>query len=365
MVNSNLTLANVVFTPLDCTDGHANIVSSRRGGCELIAMSSRSSATVPPRPRVALLYPGQGAQYVGMARSVYERDPAFRAMFDMCADCCALPLRRLVFAGEEAVLGRTDVTQPAMFVIECALTAMLNSWGLRPDVTLGHSIGEYAAAYAAGMITAEEGCRLVLERGRLMRERCERSALVAVSGSEADLVRLLAAHPGLEIAIQNTSRSVVVGGSCHAAERFCAAAAAAKRPVRTLAVSHAFHTRFMDPMLRSFGLATEAIGVRRTRGVAFISAAAGEELDRVDGRYWVQHVRGPVRFAQALHSLADCMPEVVIEVGPGRTLVGLARSELGKDVAGAWLTLLSPREDEWGAVTSAAEVLKATGAIEV
>jgi acyl transferase domain-containing protein len=296
-----------------------------------------------------------------MAHAVYKREPAFRTAFDRCADYCSLPLKRLVFESEKAVLDRTDATQPAVFAVEYALTAMLSSWGVRPDIVLGHSVGEYAAAYAAGMLTAEEACQLVVARGRLMWDRCERGALVAISASEAELALLMHTHPGIEVALENGRRSFVVGGPCYAAERFRASAAAARIPARTLSVSHAFHTRFMDPMLEEFALAAKHISNRDAHGVTFISSVTGGELESTGSRYWVEHVRRPVRFAEALHNLAGEMPDVVIEAGPGRALTTFARREIGKDAAGAWVALLSPEDDEWGAVTRAAVVLGAKG----
>jgi acyl transferase domain-containing protein len=313
---------------------------------------------------VALLYPGQGAQYPGMARSVYEREPTFRVAFDRCAECCGLPLARLAFDGERATLDRTDTTQPAIFAIEYALTAMLRGWGVRPAVVLGHSVGEYAAACTAGMLTVEEACHAVTARGRLMQERCEPSAMVAIDAPEEDLRLLLRAHPDVELAVGNTARSVVVGGSRDAAAQFRAAATRAGLPARSLPVSHAFHTRFMDPMLETFAATTRGIGDRHADGVTFLSSSTGGELEYTNGRYWVEHVRRPVRFAEALRRLGALMPDIVVEVGPGRTLIGLAQRELGRDAARRWVALLASRRDEHCALMRAAAELWLNGAMD-
>jgi acyl transferase domain-containing protein len=280
-----------------------------------------------------------------MARSLYEREPAFRDAFDRCDRYSALPLTRVVFEGQRATLDRTDATQPAIFAVEYALTELLHSWGVRPDVVLGHSVGEYAAAYASGMLTVEEASRVVGVRGRLMLEHCEPSTLVAVGASEDDLQYLLRAHPDIEVALRNAARSTVVGGSHDAAERFRAAVVRAGLPARVLSVSHAFHTRFMEPMLERFAATTESLAERESE-VTFISSSTGGELGRTSGIYWVQHVRQPVRFAEALYRLEAHTPDLVVEVGPGRILIGLAQRELGKNAAAQWVALLPSGHDE-------------------
>jgi phthiocerol/phenolphthiocerol synthesis type-I polyketide synthase E len=306
---------------------------SKRQRCEGAPVAGRLAG-------VAMLYPGQGAQYPGMARAMYRREPAFRAAFERCSDHCGLPLARLVFDGDRTTLDRTDTTQPAIFAVEYSLTMMLRSWGVRPSVVLGHSIGEFAAACAAGLLTVEEACRAVVARGRLMLACCKPGAMLAVIACERDLRRLLREHPDVELAVSNGARSVVVGGPRPAVARFRTAAAGAGIPTRSLCVSHAFHTKLMDPMLETFASTIQGLGGQPADDVRFLSSATGDEVERTNDSYWVQHVRRPVRFAEAVARLGRYSPQVVMEVGPGRTLIGLAQRELGRSAAEHWVALL-------------------------
>lgn len=321
-----------------------------------------SLGTKDGRPRVAVLYPGQGAQYPGMARSLYESEPAFREAFDRCAELCEPPVAELAFESDKAALDRTDATQPAIFVVEYALTELLASWGVRPSIVLGHSIGEYAAACAAGMLTLEDACRLICARGRLMLEHCRPGVLAAVNAPDESLQLLLAKHPDVEVALRNATASTVVGGTHEAMQRFVLAAGAAGATARTLAVSHAFHTRLMDPMLEHFAPLTESLR-ESVASTTFVSSVTGSEIDRVGGSYWVEHIRRPVLFGDALHSLARHSPDVIVEAGPGRTLTWLAQRELGKQAAGSWIGLLASKHDERGAIERAMEQLRRAGHI--
>jgi acyl transferase domain-containing protein len=299
-----------------------------------------------------MLYPGQGAQYPGMARDLYLYEPVFRRSFDHCATCCDLPLGRLIFDDERATLDRTEITQPAIFGVEYALTEMLRARGLEPDLVLGHSVGEYAAACAAGMLTVEEAGAAVATRGRLMSQHCEPGALLAVVAHEPDLELLLCEHPDVEVALRNATNHVVIGGPHGAVEQFRTVATRAGLPARMLSVSHAFHTRMMEPMLDHFSETIAHLRGRQPK-TAFISSVTGGGLTHVDADYWVDHVRQPVRFAEALRSLRIHAPTVVLEVGPGRTLIGLAKHEVGRGAARRWLPLLYPGADDHAAVMSA------------
>ncbi len=341
------------------------LAGDHRSPCDLLddlACGEHPQGNTGRNVRVAMLYPGQGAQYPGMARCLYEREAAFREPFDRCVACCDLPLAQLIFGGESSALDRTDTTQPAIFAVEYALTVMLRSWGVRPEVVLGHSIGEYAAACAAGMLTVQDASRLVSARGRLMVDHCQPGALLVLGARESDLRLLLREHPDVEVALRNGARNIVVGGSREAVERFRAAAGAAGLIARLLPVSHAFHTRLMEPMLEPFAHATASLCTRDPE-VTFISSTTGAQLlERAGASYWVEHVRRPVSFARALASLGRHSPEIVIEVGPGQVLTGLARREMGSASATKWLTLLPRLGEEHAALIGAAAELWRCGA---
>ncbi|MFP2911889.1 type I polyketide synthase [Pyxidicoccus sp. 3LFB2] len=272
------------------------------------------------RPQVTFLFTGQGSQYAGMGKGLYESHPTFRNAIDRCARALTgvlpLPLTEVLF-GEGAPLDQTQYTQPALFALEYALCEVWREWGVVPDAVLGHSVGEFPAACVAGVFDVEEGIRLVAERARLMQQLPAGGVMVAVQEGEAEVQPLLAEHPAVSLAALNGPRSVVLSGP--AAEVDTVVRALESRGIRSrpLTVSHAFHSALMDPALPAFGRAASSVSYRPPK-VAWVTNLTGEQASSVSAQYWEQQLRQPVRFAQGVQTLAAAGRRLFLEVGPSR-----------------------------------------------
>jgi phthiocerol/phenolphthiocerol synthesis type-I polyketide synthase E len=287
----------------------------------------------PGEHPVAFLFPGQGAQYVGMGRGLYESEPAFRDAVDRCCELLPFDLRALMWgegAGAER-LQQTETAQPALFVISWATAQLWLSWGVRPSALLGHSIGEYVAACLAGVFSLEDALALVVERGRLMQGMAP-GAMLAVPLPEAEVVEILDRHSDrhageLSLAAVNRPNLCVVSGSPAAIEAVAAELADRGVTARRLHTSHAFHSFTADPILAPF---TEA--VRRVRlappAIPLVSNLTGVWMrpeEATDPTYWARQLRGAVRFADGLAQLLAEPQRILLETGPGDTLASFVR----------------------------------------
>ncbi|MEU8703382.1 type I polyketide synthase, partial [Streptomyces sp. NPDC048680] len=300
----------------------------------LTALASGAPATVEGEARpdrtTAFLFTGQGSQRAGMGEELAAAYPAFAdAWAEVCAEFDTVlprPLREVVAEGGDD-LDQTVYAQAAVFAFEVALSALLDSWGVRPDLVAGHSVGELAAAHVAGVLSLRHAVVVVAARGRLMQALPVGGAMVAVQASEAEVAGDLG--PAVALAAVNGPTSVVLSGDEDAVLAAAEPFAALGRKTRRLRVSHAFHSHRMDPVLDRFRQVLVAVAFTPPR-VPFVSAVTGapvgEEL--CDPGYWVRNVRDTVRFADAVQALADDGTDTFVEVGPDAVLSALVADAL-------------------------------------
>ncbi|MEN9866243.1 MAG: hypothetical protein RL748_1833, partial [Pseudomonadota bacterium] len=294
-----------------------------QAGQEFVAGSGSGRS----RP-LAFLFSGQGAQYVGMGRDLYESQPVFRAVIDECEsalrELMPMALREVLWGQHEAELNQTRYTQPALFALELALVKQWESYGIVPELLLGHSVGEYAAACHAGVFSIADGLRLIAARGRLMVELCEAGTMCAVFAPATQLRHLIGDE--LSIAAYNGNQNTVLSGTFGAMTKLLPQLDAMQIRYQQLSVSHAFHSSMMAPMLEQFGQIARAIDYQPPR-FTMISTLTG----RVGGaalataQYWIDHVSAPVRFTEAFEQLMQQGEPDLLEIGPGNTLLGMGR----------------------------------------
>lgn len=338
--NPQLDLADVAFTlqvgrrafrhrcfAIAKSDDRAGLVAALS---EPERLSNTIAATSRP---VVFMFPGQGSQYPGMGSALYRSEPVARKAIDRCAQllqpALGADLRRVLFPAKRErkssaeVLKDTRWAQPALFTIGYALAELWRSWGIKPDAMVGHSVGEYVAAAVAEVMTLGDALKLVAARGRLI-SGLPRGAMVAVMAPPDAVERFLDAQVAL--AAVNAPALVVLSGPERAIARVETRLAQESIPARRLHTSHAFHSAMMDPVLPRFGDLVARVQLSAPR-ITFAAAMSGQWADGAVTQpdYWVAQVRSPVRFADAVRTIADPSGPVgsevmYLELGPGNTL---------------------------------------------
>ncbi|SNQ48352.1 ChlA5 [Frankia canadensis] len=351
----------------------------------LAALAALADSATPPAPdalrtdvavpaaRVAFLFTGQGSQRPGMGRELHAAYPAFAAALDAVAEVLDphldRPLRTVMFAEDQsadaALLGQTLYTQAAVFAFEVALARLLESWGLRPSHVAGHSIGEIAAAHVAGVLTLADAGTLVAARGRLMQALPAGGAMAAVQATEAEVRRTLADAPGaVTIAAVNGPTATVISGDAGAVDAVAGQWRERGRRVRRLRVSHAFHSPHMDGMLAEFEAALAPLTLTAPT-VPLVSTLTGRLAtpdQLTSARYWVRHVREPVRLADAVRELHALEATAYLEVGPDRALAPMAADTLAEQGVSAPVVATSGAgRDERSTLLSAVAALAVHG----
>ncbi|HYO51727.1 type I polyketide synthase [Archangium sp.] len=319
---------------------HRRVVVCRDASDARAALASRDPQRLLTQVResaerpVIFMFPGQGAQYVGMGAGLYESEPVFRKHVDACCEQLlphlGLDLRQLLFAPEAGreeatrALERTALTQPALFVIEYALARLWMAWGVKPWALVGHSLGEYVAACLAGVLSLEDALALVAARGRLMQE-LPGGAMLSVSLPEQEVRPLLG--EALSLAAVNAPSLCVVSGPTDVVGSLESQLARRGVPHRRLHTSHAFHSAMMEPILDAFAARVRQVRLSPPR-MPYISNLTGTWISAeqaTDAGYWVEHLRRTVRFGDGLATLLAEPGRLLLEVGPGQVLGTFAR----------------------------------------
>jgi acyl transferase domain-containing protein len=338
---SDATLADICHTAnvrrTHLPERAAFLASTREAMRDALAAPPIARGTAEGTPSVAFVFPGQGAQWPGMGRELYDTEPVFRDALDACADILATRLERplldVLFDDDRTALDQTQYTQPAIFAIEWALAQLWKSWGIEPTVVFGHSVGEYAMLAVAGVWTLEDGLTLIAERGRLTQALDSGWGMTAVQCARSEVDRALADVAAfVSVAAINGPDSFVLSGRDAELRQAEDQLRAIGVRVTRLAISHGFHSAQMDDVAVEFSRIVARVPMQESR-YTIVSSVTGQPVTLAELRqpeYWRRQVRDSVQFQAAMDVLASLRSELIVEIGPAPVLIGMGRLGIGE-----------------------------------
>lgn len=360
--SKNIALADIAYS-LNVTREDFNhrsflIADSTNDAAEkLISLKTKSTKSsllkiVPSE--MGFLFPGQGAQYLQMGKTLYDNEKVYRDSIDKCAELLMedlkLDIRQIIYpeinsSDAEELLKDTRLTQPALFVTEYALSQLWMSWGIKPTFLCGHSIGEFTAAHLAGIINLKDALHIIAVRGKLISE-LPSGSMLAVRVPANNLYELI--PDTLSVAAINSNQFCVVSGTKQDIAAFNQKLDSQDIANKILATSHAFHSFMMDPILDSFKNEIEKIKLNIPR-LPIISTVTGTWLTDTEATspmYWVNHLKNTVRFADAMDTAFELDNNILLEVGPGQTLTTLARQQAVGKIIPVFPSMTPPKEEQ-------------------
>ena len=323
----------------------------------------RGKTTFEYPPKITFLFTGQGSQYIGMGWELYQNQPTFRKTLNRCAEILdndlEIPLLDVLYPGLQtssqiapktitSLINETAYSQPALFTLEYALAKLWQSWGITPDVVMGHSVGEYVAACVAGVFSLEDGLKLIAERGRLMQALPQTGQMIAVFANEDQVINVIAPYANqVSIAAFNGPQNLVISGLTQAIKEIEVIFRSKEIKTRKLSVTQAFHSPLMEPILAEFEEFAANISYTPPQ-IPLISNITGHfvTVDITTPKYWSNHIRQPVKFTASMETLHQQAHEIFVETGPKPTLLGLGRRCL-PEANRLWLPSLRQGKSDW------------------